>query len=186
MKKYMILGISILGMLVGSKTDALAQMDTVTTETMDQEFVNRAISMNRFEIALASQAMERSSSAEVKQFAQKLVTDHSRTMEELEQAAIAKKLVMPDAIEENQASILKAVGELSGDDFNSAFKDVIVKSHEDAIALFTWGGGENGINDPELRTWAGEKVPVLKSHLEMAKALKASPADDVAKALSIL
>ncbi len=186
MKRYMILGISILGMLIGVQTEAQAQLDTVTTETMDQEFVNRAISMNRFEIALASQAMERSSSEEVKQFAQKLVTDHSRTMEELEQAASAKKLVLPDAIEENQASILKAVGELSGDDFNTAFKDVIVKSHEDAIALFELGAGENGINDPELRTWAGEKVSTLKSHLEIAKALNATSSDSVAEALSIL
>lgn len=173
MKKYMIICFSMLGVLVTSLAQAQALQDTAT---IDQDFVSKAISFNRFEIALSSQALERSTNDEVKQFAQTVVSEHSRTLEELEQAASAKKLILPDAMEENHASILKSLGGLSGDDFNSAFKDVIVKSHQDVITLFELSAGENGLTDPELRTWAGEKVQMLKSHLEKAKVLNVTPA----------
>ncbi|GHE35399.1 DUF4142 domain-containing protein [Sphingobacterium griseoflavum] len=186
MRKYLIFCISVLGTLGIAGSTATAQIDTVTKATIDQDFVNNVISLNRFEIALASQAMERSSSQDIKQFAQKIVTAHTRTMDELEQAAAAKKLVLPDAIAENQADILKSMGELSGADFDSAFKDVMVKSHQDAIALFELGSGESGIHDPELRTWAGEQIPALKSHLEIAKGLQPTAPESVAEALSVL
>ncbi|WDF70342.1 DUF4142 domain-containing protein [Sphingobacterium oryzagri] len=173
MKKYFILCFSMLGVLAISFSQAQAQQDTAT---MDQDFLSKAVNDNRFKVAIGSQALERSNNDAVKQFAQGLVTDHTRALEELEQAATAKKLVLPDAINENHASILKAVGGLSGDNFNTAFKDVMVKSHEDAIALYELAAGENGLTDPELRTWAGEKVQTLKSHLEKAKALPVTTA----------
>ncbi|TDS13134.1 putative membrane protein [Sphingobacterium paludis] len=186
MKKYVILCVSILGTLCMTNSTVYGQQDTVTTETMDQQFIDKAVNLNRFKVAVASQAIERSKNDEVKQFAQTLLTDHKRVLEEIEQAAVAKKLILPEKMDENHASILKSMGELSGPDLNKAFKDVVIKSHEDAIALFEMGAGQNGLNDPELKTWASEKIQPLKSHLESARALDVDAGQAVSEALSIL
>ena len=186
MRKYFILCFSILGTLCITNSTLYGQQDTVTTETIDQAFIDKAVNLNRFKVAIASQAIERSKNDDVKQFAQTLLTDHRRVLEEIEQAATAKKLILPAKMDENHASILKSMSELSGTDLNKAFKDVVIKSHEDAIALFEMGAGQNGINDPELKTWASEKIQPLKIHLESAKALNVDVGQDVSEALSIL
>ncbi|MFD1772165.1 DUF4142 domain-containing protein [Sphingobacterium suaedae] len=170
MKKYWNRGVIVLGMIILSFS-AFAQ-----TDSTDQDFVTRAIHANRFEVAAGSQAMERSEDAAVRQYGQMLVTEHTTVLEELEKAAVAKKLMLPDAMEENHASILKSLGSLTGNDFNNAFKDIMIKSHEDAIALFTQAA--SGLHDSELKSWASDKIPALKKHLEQAKALQVAPKTD--------
>src|SRR5690606_22927228 len=170
MRRYIKRSIIVLG-AIACWLGVQAQTETLPDST-DQRFVDMAVSSNRFEVAAGSQALERSDDAAVKQFGQMLVTDHTKVLDELEKAAVAKKLVIPDAMNESHAAILKSMGELSGNDFNKAFKEVMIKSHEDAIALFEQAA--RGSNDPELRSWAGGKIPSLKNHLEQAKALPVS------------
>lgn len=136
----------------------------------DQDFLTRAASSNQFEIALGTQALKQSENDAIKQYGQMLIDDHTKVLAELEAAAAAKKLDLPSAMEENQASILKSLSVLSGADFDNAFKNVAIKTHENAIALFE--NAADNLNDQELRSWAGEKVPSLRNHLEKAKALQ--------------
>ncbi|PRD51400.1 DUF4142 domain-containing protein [Sphingobacterium gobiense] len=142
----------------------------------DQEFLTKAVSSNQFEIALGTQALKQSENEEIKRYGQMLINDHTKVLEELQDAALAKKLVVPNGMEENQASILESLSVLSGADFDNAFKDVAVKTHESAIVLFE--NAANNLSDQEFRSWAAEKVPSLRNHLEQAKSLQVKSKSD--------
>lgn len=152
---------------------------------MDQKFVDMAINSNRFEIAIGGQATKKSSNIAIKQFAEMLVEDHTKVLNELEAMASAKNLSLPDQLEENHSSILKSLAVLSGQDYDNAFKEIMVKTHEEAIALFELASKDDGVRDNELRSWAKEKTPSLKSHLEKAKALKTEKTRDMPPTPSI-
>lgn len=143
----------------------------------DQDFLTKAANSNQFEIALGTQALKQSENEGIVQYGQTLINDHTKVLEELQEAAVAKKLAMPNGLEENQASILKSLSVLSGADFDNAFKDVMIKTHEGAIALFE--DAANNLNDPEFRNWAAEKVPLLRSHLEKARSLQIKPESNI-------
>src|SRR5689334_13658481 len=51
--------------------------------TTDTAFVSMAIQANRHEIMMARMALQKSTSAEVKALAQKLVTDHTQLLQQL-------------------------------------------------------------------------------------------------------
>lgn len=52
--------------------------------------------------------------------------------------------------------------------------NMMIASHEETIGLFQTESNRG--QDPDLKKWADSKIPALKHHLEMAKALfPASP-----------
>ncbi|NGM66193.1 DUF4142 domain-containing protein [Sphingobacterium sp. SGR-19] len=165
MKGYLKFCSAVLGAVILFLPDIFAQ-----ETNKDQDFLTKAVSSNQFEIALGTQAVKQSENEEIKQYGRMLINDHTKVLKELQQAAVTKKLVVPDGMDEHQASILKSLSVLSGTDFDNAFKDVAIKTHENAIALFE--NAASNLNDQEFRNWAAEKVPSLKSHLEQAKSLQ--------------
>ena len=54
-----------------------------------------------------------------------------------------------------------------GRDFDEKYVDLMVKAHKDAVAKLR-DEAEDG-NDPEIKTWAAGKVPILQRHLEHAQ-----------------
>ncbi|WP_437920063.1 DUF4142 domain-containing protein [Sphingobacterium sp. LRF_L2] len=170
MKNYLITCMIILGLIILNSSVSNAQ-DVASRQTMDQEFLNQIVYSNRFEIALANQALQRSNSKDIQQYGQLLMNDHTKLLRELEQAAIAKKLVLPSGLDENHAEILNALAAIADHDFDETFKRVVLKSHGDGIALLEAASAEDAVVDPELRTWATEKIPMLRSHLEHIKSI---------------
>ncbi|MBD1423182.1 DUF4142 domain-containing protein [Sphingobacterium chuzhouense] len=172
MKRYLKYCFAVLGAVILFLPDIFAQ-----EANKDQDFLTKAVSSNQFEIALGTQALKQTENEEIKQYGRMLINDHTKVLEELQEAAMAKKLVMPDGMEEDQASILKSLSVLSGADFDNAFKDIAIKTHENTIALFE--NAASNLNDQEFRSWAAEKVPSLRSHLEQAKALQIKSGSDI-------
>lgn len=142
----------------------------VLPDSTDQDFLTSAANSNQFEIALGTQAVKQSENKDIKRYGQMLIDDHTTVLEELKEVAIAKKLMMPGAMEEREASMLKALSGLSGTEFDQAFKEIAINTHEYAIVLFEKAA--HTLNDTEFRMWASQKIPSLRSHLEQAKALQ--------------
>ena len=69
---------------------------TTTREPMtDQQFVYKAALGGQKEIWLSQLALEKSNNSEVKNFAQKMIADHSQVAKQLEQVAKSKGLTVP-------------------------------------------------------------------------------------------
>jgi putative membrane protein len=132
------------------------------------EFVKKASSANRLEIESSKLALEQGVSDEVKQFAQKMVDDHTKAGEEmkaaLEQTDMTSATGESDLLPEHQAA-LDALKGAEGDGFEKAYVDMQLKAHDEAVKLFG-NYAENGEQDA-LVSFAEKTLPTLKEHHEM-------------------
>src|SRR5437773_2872523 len=88
-----LLTLSLLTMMALSATRAAA------AGVADQDFVTRAAIGGVTEVEMGKLAGDRASSADVKKFAEKMVTDHTKANEELEKIATGKSLKVPNALD---------------------------------------------------------------------------------------
>jgi putative membrane protein len=141
------------------------------------DFVDNAAAGGIAEIETSRLALEKSSSADIKAFANMMITDHSKANDEL--AALAKKndIEVPD-----ETTLVKQAKEkildMRDESFDAAYADNQVKAHEDTIKLFEKQA--NTVTDDkvkgatELKGFAQKMLPALEKHQEMAKKLQAA------------
>lgn len=134
------------------------------------DFVDDAAQGGITEVEAGKLALEKSSSADVKTFAQHMITDHGKANQEL--AALAKKLdieVPDDATLTDKAK--KAILEIRDASFDKAYANNQVAAHEKTVELFQKEA--NSSDNAELKAFATKTLPTLEAHLKMAKELQA-------------
>jgi putative membrane protein len=133
------------------------------------DFVKLVAISDLFEIQSGKLA-EKKADLSSQQFATQMVADHTRTLEELQVLALKAGVELPAAMDSTRQGKIDKLSRLMGLDFDREYDAMQVDAHEDAVSLFARyaEGGDN----PELKAWAGETLPRLRRHLEMAKALR--------------
>ena len=133
----------------------------------DKEFVTTAGMAGLAEVHMGNLALQKATNADVKAFAQRMVTDHSKANAELAQFATTKGLALPTELAgEHQASHEHLNG-LSGAEFDKMYMEHMVADHEKVVAAFD--KASTSATDADLKAWAGKTLPTLKEHLELAK-----------------
>ena len=144
------------------------------------DFVDKAAAGGIAEVETSRLALEKSSSADIKAFANMMITDHSKANDEL--AALAKKhdIEVPDnttLVKQAKEKIL----DLRDESFDAAYANNQVKAHEDTIELFKKEANtvtDDKVKDAtELKGFAQKMLPALEKHLDMAKKLQAAHPD---------
>lgn len=138
----------------------------------EQDFLNRAAIANRFEIALANQALERSSNEEVKGYARMLIDEHEKLLNQLNQYATSKKIEVSNDLDQEHLAQLDALKELTVESYDNSFKNTVIATHQKSISLFESAATDESITDSVLKTWITDTLPFLKSHLAQAQELK--------------
>ena len=136
----------------------------------DGGFVSDAAEMNAAEVALSSLAERRATSADVKTFAAELQRDHTAAGTALKTLAARKQWPYPGTVDALHAQALQALDRAQSAEFDRAFIDAMVASHEKAIASFRLAAASAA--DPELKAWAAGQVPGLERHLAHARRLQ--------------
>ena len=137
----------------------------------DRTFVMQAGQLSMMEVELGRLAVQRGSSAGVKQYGQEMVEDHTRANQELMQLAMQKKVQLPTEMSTQNTALIDRLSGLSGKSFDAAYKQAMIDSHNQAIALFQ-AQSQQG-QDPQLKAWATQKLPKLQAHLEMVNQMLA-------------
>jgi putative membrane protein len=135
----------------------------------DETFVLEASEAGMAEVALGDLAKTKASSKEVKDFGKMMVTDHSKANDELKALAQKKNVKIPDECKMCQQKT-KQLDNLTGKEFDKKFMEIMVADHNEAISKFSKESTQG--NDNDLKTWAGQKLPTLRHHLEMAQKIK--------------
>ena len=138
----------------------------------DRTFVMQAGQLSMMEVELGRLAVQRGSSAGVKQYGQQMVEEHTRANQELMQLAMQKKVELPTEMSTQNTATIDRLSELSGTSFDTAYKQAMIDSHNQAIALFQ-AQSQQG-QDPQLKAWATQKLPNLQAHLEMVNQMLAN------------
>jgi putative membrane protein len=151
-------------------TDTMVPAATATIAENDKNFVMDAGKGGKAEVGLASDAVQRSSNAEVKAFAQKIVDDHTKANDKLTTIATGKGVTIPDEVPPDATAAKEKLAKLTGKSFDQAFAKQMVDDHTKTIAKFE-DESKNGA-DPEVKAFADDTLPALREHLKMSQDLQ--------------
>lgn len=146
-----------------------ATAQAVKTTAADTDFVRRASSASLTEIALGKLAADQASSDDVKKFAERMVTDHTKANEALGKLAGSKGVQIAVAPEPAQQQEIDRIKGLDGAKFDRAYSDAMIRDHKMATGLYELEA-EKGA-DVEIRDYARGVLPTLKEHEKLAQSL---------------
>jgi putative membrane protein len=133
----------------------------------DQHFMTEAIEGDLSEVNMGKLAQQKGQSDQVKQFGLALQQDHGEHLQKAQQLASQNGMKTPSEPSEKQKAIYSRLESMSGDRFDRAFAQAMVRDHQEDIKKYQ---KEAAANSP-LSDFARQTVPVLQKHLEMAKSL---------------
>ena len=142
----------------------------VSTMTGDTDFMTKAALGGMAEVELGKLAATKAQNAEVKKFAQQMVTDHTKANDELKALAGEKNFAMPVRLDPKHQAILDKLNGLSGAEFDKAYVEAMVADHEETVALFK--SEADGGKDADAKAWAAKTLPALQMHLDMIKGIQ--------------
>jgi putative membrane protein len=129
-----------------------------------------AAEMQLEEISLGKLAQQKGNSAHIKELGKMMEEDHTKSFTELQALAQSKSISIPTTVTEDSMDAYNNLNEENGNDFGKAYNDMVVEHHEDAIELYEKAATDS--EDPAIRAWATEKLPGLRTHLQLAKSAK--------------
>lgn len=136
----------------------------------NSKFLMAAAEMQLEDISLGKLAQQKGTMPHVKELGKMMVDNHTKFLSELQALSKSKSVSIPTSISENSQEAFEDLNEKTGNDFGIAYSERVVEHHEDAIELFEEASTDS--EDEEIRVWATDKLPGLRSHLAKAEACK--------------
>lgn len=150
------------------QTSQGAQRAAVTT--VDQEFFKLAYQGNNAEIDTSRLALEKSQDQAIRQYAQRMIDEHTRANEVLTQQASEQGFELPsERVDPLDQAIAAQLTQLSGAEFDQAYVGVQANAHLKAIALYRTEVAQGESQD--LTAYASQLLPSIEEHYEMANAM---------------
>ncbi len=138
-----------------------------TQQNADHDFILEAAMGGMAEVELGQLAATKAQSDQVKQFAQRMVTDHGKANDELKQMAQTKNIMLPTDSGAHHKAIKDRLAKLSGAAFDRAYMQEMVTDHRKDVNAFR-KESQSG-RDAEVKAWAAKTLPTLEEHLKMAE-----------------
>jgi putative membrane protein len=142
-----------------------------TVDDKTSSFMTDAAKGGMTEVEVSKLAKDRAMNPRVKNFAEMMIRDHSAANDELKNIARQKSVMLPTDLGNKQDDV-NDLGKKKGTDFDKAYMKMMVKDHKDVVDAFE-KCAQNG-TDPDVKTFASQKLPTLRMHLDSAKAIENS------------
>ena len=156
-----------------AQSAGVAQAETATpTVPSDKAFLKKAIRGNNGEIDAAKLALQKSDNQQVKDFAQKMVDDHTKMLNDLHQVAQQENIKYEDTPSPMAQKLHAKLDGLSGAAFDKAYVDGMVKDHKGDVRDFTTEIGAG--KDQPIKEAASNSLPTIKEHLQIVEGLQKS------------
>jgi putative membrane protein len=143
-----------------------ADGSVATANMAADEFIKEAASGGMMEVELGRLASQKAQNAQVKEFGQMMVNDHSKANEQLKAVAAKKKMAMPAQMLEKHQQHVAAMSKLSGSEFDKQYMSMMVQDHQEDITKFKQA---SAMNDADIKNFATATLPTLQRHLEKAQ-----------------
>lgn len=168
----------------GDKEHAKHEMDKAAMMPVDsQTLAQKAAISNMAEIKLGQLALQKSQDAEVRQFAERMVKDHTASLAKLKTAAAKDNVTVPTALDADHQKKEQELAALSGAAFDEAYGKQMEKAHHKTVALLENAEKSDKVS-ASLREYATSTLPTVKTHAKLAETLEDSTDSDAAKTAS--
>ncbi|GAA6614376.1 DUF4142 domain-containing protein [Scytonema sp. NUACC26] len=145
------------------------QSDLYALNSFDKQFVTAAAQGNLTEVELGKLALKQASQTEVKQFAERMIQDHTQAYNQLKLLAGQQNIAFPTAIGKQNQETLTKLSKLSGSTFDQTYMNTMVEAHTKTLSLFEQEGQQG--SNPALKAWAAKIIPTVKEHLQIARSI---------------
>ena len=164
-----------------AKSQTTSTPRAASLSAADSKFIHEAAAGGMAEVELGRLAADKASNPEVKQFGQRMVDDHGKANDELKSLASQKSVTLPPSPEASQKATQARLSKLSGDAFDRAYMQDMVKDHDKDVAAFK--RASTTAADADLKAWAAKTLPTLEEHEKQAKSINAKlgPASGASK-----
>jgi putative membrane protein len=142
--------------------------DSTQPVSAAQAFVTKATQDGLAEVQLGKLAQTRSQDPKVKEFAARMVADHTKANAELGALAKRKDLEVPTDLDDENATMVHAVSTKPPSEFDAEYSKHMVAAHEAAVTLFSDAAA---VGDKELAGFAKKTLPTLREHQQLAASL---------------
>jgi putative membrane protein len=133
----------------------------------DMAFAREAAIGGMAEVELGNLAKQKASSNDVKQFGDRMVTDHGKGGDELKQWAQSKNLTLPAELDAKHKALRDRLAKLPPEAFDRQYMNEMVMDHQHDVMAFKREAASG--KDADLKAWAARTLPTLEEHLKMAK-----------------
>jgi putative membrane protein len=159
----------------------IAQPPPDHPNTADQVFARQMMIGGQSEVDLGKLAGRKAQSSAVKEFAKRMVDDHTKANSRLESLAKANRAQIPGspAVDPDVKAMRAQLEKLNGAEFDAAYIAAQVGDHQKAVHLLEYqiGAGQ----DAKMKQYAQETLPGVMRHLEMARQIQVDLANGQAK-----
>jgi putative membrane protein len=137
--------------------------------TTTQGFVDAAARSDMYEVAAGKLAEMRAHTAELKMFGMKMVEDHTQSTNKLKTvlAKAAPNIMPPSDLDSRHEGLLNDLKGAKDADFDGRYIAQQISAHEETLIVMR-GYAKDGDN-PDIKAFAAEVVPVVQMHLDMIK-----------------
>ncbi len=152
----------------GTSSGAASATPGKSLSTTDRNMMRQLAYANMSEIALAKLAQSKTSDEKVRNFAQRMIDDHSKAQEQLQALAQTKGVQLPTAPDAKHQALEKKFNALSGQEFDRQYmQQAGMRAHRQAHNLLE--RISTRAQSPELKTLAADMLPTIDQHTQMAQ-----------------
>lgn len=152
-------------MFAQQKQSTMAEQKKVNSA--DRSFISSAAEANLAEIDIAKVVGQRSTDPAVKDFANRMVTDHTQASQRLATVAEMSGVKLPTEASATLRNQKSEMEKLSGAQLNQAYLRDELQGHKETISAFE-SEIEHGQNR-EARNYAEQTLPTLQDHIRIAE-----------------
>lgn len=138
--------------------------------TPDEAFVTAAMQGGLDEIELSRLAMRAAESPGVRDFAARMVSEHTERNAALATIAQAANIALPVAPDSAHMQLRDKLAPLKGAEFDKNYVEGMRTDHQKMVELLT--SASTTVANAGLRGYIQKTLPVVKRHLRMAQDLK--------------
>ncbi len=133
----------------------------------DRSFIEQAAIGGNTEIELGREAALKASNDDVKQFAQRMVSDHGKAGDELKAVGQKYGVPLPTAIDKSAEPVKQRLDASTGASFDKLYIEHEVQDHEKDVREFKQAQATT--KNPDLKNWIDKTLPVIQDHLNQAR-----------------
>ena len=131
----------------------------------DKAFVRKALQGGLAEVQLGQLTLQKSNNDQVKQFAQRMIDDHTKLGEQMKPVAQQLGVSDPNGVSKKDRSTMAKLQALSGPAYDEAYIRDMVKDHKQDLSEFQTEASSG--QDQTVKDAANQGSKVIAQHLQM-------------------
>lgn len=150
-------------------TQAAASDDHASLNAEDRRYLKDTAQSDLEEIRYSPDVIRRTNSPAVKQFAERMIRDHTHNLDAERKLAVRLGVKLPTSLSKNMDATLAALSQERGKRFDNSYKHEMIRDH--AIDIVQTRREISLGKNPLVKQFAYRTMRVLDTHLALARAL---------------